>query len=118
MATEKKAPIVAPPTDDQLAELKAKHPELGRVTHASGDYTLLFRRPTRAEAKYYRAQVNNPLSKPEAQEALARKCLVYPSFDTLDLVLDKYGLALDSQKVAKVFSEFLGTNTADEEGEG
>lgn len=53
-------------------------------------YEVVFRKPTRAEYKQYRARSHNDQLKPDAQEALCRQCVVHPSVEAFDALLEDY----------------------------
>lgn len=76
----------------------------GRTEH---EWECVFRKPTRAEYKRSRAMAHNPAQAPEAQENLARACVVWPpSPQAFDALLEDYpGIP---EKAATALGELSG----------
>lgn len=70
-----------------LAELEEKHGEIKSVETALG--MAVFRGPTRAEYKRFRAAIHDPRKKADATEMLVRDCVVHPSPEEFDRWCDK-----------------------------
>ena len=61
--------------EQHLAELEAKYKRI-KVVEYNG-HTLIFRAPTRAEAKQHAAKLENPQSKTDADEQLAQATVIH-----------------------------------------
>lgn len=77
-----------------LAELEAKHGEIKAVETVLG--LAVFRGPTRAEYKRFRASLHDPRKKADAAEALVRDCVVHPDPEEFDRWCDKKPAIPDS----------------------
>lgn len=75
-------------TQQQLDELEATHGRIAHVRSKQGEWEVVFRKPTRAEYKQYRARHHNPMQVADAQEILARQTVVYPSKEAFDALLE------------------------------
>jgi hypothetical protein len=99
---------------EKLDELEAQNQ--GRIAHvvgAGGYWQAVFRAPKRSEYKLFRSQANNPVQKPDAQETLARKCVVFASPKDLDALLEDFpGIA---EAIGDKLAELAGMAT-DESG--
>ncbi len=103
-------------TDEQMAELEAKHGRIGRLRGRDGGWECVFRKPTRAEFKAFRARAHNPPQRAEAQEILARSCVVFPSREGFDALLEDYPAICDSSAASELF-ERLMHGAVEESGE-
>jgi len=76
--------------DDQLKELKGKHPDLELVLLSSdtGDEVVV-RAPSRAEWDRFRLLMNNDSRKMKAPEEMLFWCLLWPAKADLETLLDK-----------------------------
>ncbi len=77
-------------TAEQLKELETNHKRVKRVVGKNGAWECVFRKPDRAEYKRFKSMANNPALLPDAQEALARATVVYPSREAFDALLEDY----------------------------
>lgn len=87
-------------TQEQLQELETAHGRIARVvgkpypkigedaTKAPPAWEVVYRQPKRAEVKMFRAK--NSKNDPESVEALARQCVVFPSKEAFDALLDEW----------------------------
>lgn len=82
-------------TPQQIEEFKASHGRIAHVRGSDGAWEVVYRKPTRAEYKRYRAMCNDPVQKPEAMEVLARSVVVHPSKEDFDKLLDDYTMVAD-----------------------
>jgi len=79
-------------TDEKIAELKAKYGELHQLSH-DGE-SVVVTRPNRQQWKKFRAFMNDDRKRGDAIESLLRECVVHPSLDELNSLLEvKPGLA-------------------------
>ncbi len=77
-------------TKDQIAEFEATHKRIAHVVGKDDAWECVFRRPTRAEFKRFRAQLHNDEQKADAQENLARSCVVHPPATGFDALLEDF----------------------------
>ncbi len=81
---------------EQIAELEVKYQRIGHLrgkVPAGGTdspWECVFRKPSRAEYKMFRSRSHNPSQVADAQEALARACVVHPSKEAFDALLEDY----------------------------
>lgn len=109
-------------TIEQLAELEQKH---GEVAYFKGKppkgkteprWELVLKVPTRPDYQLFRAQVANPAQKPQAQEILVRKCVVYPAEPgAFDALLQRFVGLGENEEIAAWMLEVMGLK-AEEEG--
>jgi hypothetical protein len=97
--------------DNVLDELRAKHRRIKVVEF--NDLTVVFRAPTSAEYKMFRAKAHNPATVANAQEDLARVTVVHPSREAFSAILDEYPALCENAEVLRAFQELTGM-TADE----
>lgn len=70
---------------EKLAELESKFPRVAVVTgkampgKEATPWEIVVRSPTRSQYKAFRARAHNPALKADAQELLARECVVWVS---------------------------------------
>ena len=77
-------------TSEQLAELQKLH---GRIEHLKGAgdaWECVFKKPDRGAWKRFRQLASKPDTQSEAQEMLALACVVYPSREAFDSLLNDY----------------------------
>ena len=87
-------------TEDQIAEFETTHNRIAHVIGKDKAWEVVVRKPTRSEFKRFKAMVHNPSQAPDAMEHLIRTCVVYPSRDALDALLEDFPAlpaAFDSQ---------------------
>lgn len=85
--------MVAPEviSQEKLLELEAKHGRIGVVTHPDGkSWTVVLRKPRRAEYKMFRAHSNDPRRAPDAQENLIKQTCVFPDAAGLEALLEDW----------------------------
>lgn len=99
-------------SDDQIKELEAKHKRVARCGAVGGEWEVVFRAPNRAEYKRFRAAINNPNTAPDAQEQLARQCVVYPSREAFDALLEEWPAIPEA--CSKAFSRLMGLAVDDD----
>lgn len=98
-------------TEDQIKELEAAHRRVAHV-YARDQWEVVFRAPTRAEYKRFRSEINNPNTSADAQEKLARTCVVYPTREAFDALLEEWPAIPEA--CSKAFSRLMGL-TAEED---
>ena len=76
-------------------------------------FEVVFRKPTRIEYKQYKARSFSEQQRVDAQEILARQCVVHPSREAFDALLEDYPAIPEA--AGKAFSRLMGL-AADEEG--
>jgi hypothetical protein len=104
-------------TADEFKDLETKHKRIGRLKSKSGAWEVVFRKPTRAEFKQFRSRAHNPAQKAEAQEILARQCVVFPSREAFDALLEDYPAICDSEASTDLFQRLM-SDAVEESGEG
>jgi hypothetical protein len=62
------------PTEEQLAELEARHKKIAIVRW--NEHAIVFRRPTRDECRLYRIAQEEPASKADALEQVCQRTIV------------------------------------------
>ncbi len=70
-----------------IDDLKAKNSEVFQLSH--GDAEVLVKGPTRPAWKRFRALAADEKRRSDALEQLLRDCLLYPSLEGLDAMLEK-----------------------------
>ena len=74
-------------TPEKIEELRAAHGRIEVVNAKNGAWQVVYRKPTRAEYRRFRAMSHRPEAIADAQEMLARACCVHPApataFDAL-----------------------------------
>lgn len=105
-------------TKEQMAELEAKHIRIARLQNHKAGFEVVFRKPRRAEFKQLRARAHNPPQRAEAQEILARQCVVAVfsggtlALDdkarlALDELLEDYPSVCDSEAASALFQRLM-----------
>lgn len=77
-------------TEDQIKDLESQHKRIAHVVDKNGQWECVFRAPKRDEYKRFRAMLHDDALKPEATEYLARACVVYPTREGFDALLNDY----------------------------
>lgn len=77
-------------TADAIAEFETTHKRIAHVIGKDNAWECVFRKPTRAEYKRFRSMASNPSQQADAQEVLARSCVVYPTPVDFDALLEEY----------------------------
>lgn len=98
---------------DELQELETKYKRIARIADRDGAWEVVMRKPTHAEYKRFRAQLHNEQQKPDAAENLARVCVVHPSREQFDALLEDYPAIGDA--CGNALGELAGF-TADQSG--
>ncbi len=70
-----------------IEELKAQHGEIHQLSYAGVD--VIVRAPSRAAWKRYRALMSDAARRADSFEVLLRDCLLHPSLQELDGILDR-----------------------------
>jgi preprotein translocase subunit Sss1 len=94
-------------TDEQIAELDAKYGEVAILRGPAKEYEVVFRRPTRAEYRMFRANINNPAKVSDAQEMLAMACVVHPTRDEYLKLLETYYAIPDTQAFSTAMQRLM-----------
>ena len=93
-------------TEDQVKELETKYGRVAHVVGAGGKWEVVFRKPARAEYKRFRSMSHNPSTVADAQETLCRACVVHPSKEAFDALLEDWpGIC---EAAGKALSELAG----------
>ena len=82
--------MAAAPTEEEIQKLRETHGRIEVVTGKGGAWVVVYRKPTRAEYKRFRAMSHRPEAVADAQEALARSCAVFPAKAEYDALLEDY----------------------------
>lgn len=101
-------------TKDELDKLREQNP--GGIVHlvGAGDrYECVFRTPTRAEYKMFRANLHNDARKADANEVLAMQVVVHPSREAFGALLDRFPAIPDALATNDEFKAMTGI-TAEE----
>jgi hypothetical protein len=87
-----------------LADLKAKHGEdsVHPLTTTDGKYTIVVRRPGRAQWKRFRHMIADPAKRADALETLVRDCMLYPDRQAFEAMLE------ERPALAEVFGDEVG----------
>jgi len=93
-------------TQEELDKLEATHGRIAHLRGKGGTWEIVLRKPNRAEYKQFRSRSNNPELAPDAQEQLARQCVVYPSRDAFDALLEEWPAIPEA--ASKAFSNLMG----------
>ena len=96
---------------EQLDELRTQHKKIAHVADKHGEWEAVYRRPTSAEYKRFRAMLHNDAQKADATEWLARACVVHPTRDQFNALLDEFPAIADASGTA--LGELVGF-TADQ----
>lgn len=98
---------------EDLTELETKYV---RIAHLKGKgepppWEVVLRKPTRAEYKMYRSNMNNPAAKSDAQENMFRATCVFPPRGSpQDALLDDYPAIPEA--CGDAFANLLGLEVA------
>lgn len=99
-------------TPDQIKSLEDSHKRIAVVRHEGAEWCVVYRAPSRAEYKQFRSRINNPQTAPDAQEQLARQCVVYPSKEAFDALLEEWPAIPEAS--SKAFSRLMGLAVEDD----
>lgn len=104
-------------TKAEIDQLEAAHKRVAVVRgrpdpDGATPWEVVFRKPTRAEYKMFRANSHNPATIADAQEKLARACVVHPSKEAFDALLEDWPAIPEAASGA--FSRLMGL-AADED---
>ena len=102
-----------PLSKEEIASLESTHKRVAHIIGRNGAWEVVLRKPTRAEYKRFRSMLHNDAQKADATESLARTCVVYPSREAFDSMLDEYPAIGDA--AGGVLGELVGF-TADQMG--
>lgn len=101
-------------TDEQIAELEAKHGRIGVLTHPDGEtWGVVLRKPTGAELKIFRRDAGDARKKDDAQEAFFRRLCVYPDPPGLQALLDEWPGIADGPTASKVLQSLAGLESVE-----
>lgn len=93
-------------TKEQIDELEVTHKRVAHLVGKGGTWEIVIRKPTRSEYKQFRANNHNEARVADAQEVLARQCVVYPSKEAFDALLEDWpGIP---EAAGKAFRELMG----------
>lgn len=73
-------------SDEKFAELESAHGEIVAVHTVLGE--CAFKRPSRADYKRYMSLLFNEKTRDQAQEVIVRACVIHPSKDEFNKMLD------------------------------
>jgi hypothetical protein len=76
-------------THGDIAHVKGRKVE-GEDGKSSVPWEVVFRKPKRAEYKMFKSRLRDPRYASDAQEELSQRCVVYPSVDEYEALLEKY----------------------------
>jgi len=96
-------------SDQEIAELKSTHGRIAHVVGKGNAWEVVFRKPTRAEYKKFKADAANPARQSDAQEMLARSIVVHPSREAFDALLEDYPAIPEASSSA--IAELVGFGT-------
>lgn len=77
-------------TKEQLEELELKYKRIAHVIGFNKEWEVVFRKPSRAEYKLFRANATNESKKAEATEMLCRATVIVPSKEKFDELLEDF----------------------------
>lgn len=101
--------------ETKIEALRAKYGKVGVLAYSG--HEIVFRRPSRTDAREYRRKLNEPLEKPDALEQLAQVMVV--AFDGEEDVirartnftgsfLEEFPLAVSNPKIAGLIGALAG----------
>lgn len=105
-------------TEEELSALETAHKRIGHLKSKECDdkgipaWEIVLRKPSRQEYKQFRAQSHNPAQVAEAQEILARKCVVHPSRELFDSMLEDYPAIPEA--AGEMFKKLTGLAVAED----
>lgn len=91
---------------EEIDKLEVAHGRIAIVRARGAEWEIVFRRPTRAEYKQFRTRLHNPQLAADAQEQLARQCVVHPSPEAFDRLLEEWPAIPEAASGA--FSRLMG----------
>jgi hypothetical protein len=86
----------------RIAVVRGKPYPTRRNPDPGPSWECVFRKPSRAEYKRFRQLISNDATRSDAQEQMARACVVYPSPQAFDALLE------DWPAIAEAASEKIG----------
>lgn len=92
------------PTEEQIEKLKSEHGKLHQLEHM--DEVVVVKVPNRMLVKRFQETMHDERKAPHAPEQLLRECVVYPSRDEYDLMLER--LPFISVTFAGMLIDILG----------
>jgi len=99
----------------RIAYLKGKEESYNKDDGSTGtrvSWECVFRRPSRAEYKQFRSMSHNPSQVADAQEILARKCVLIPEPKDFDALLEDWpGIP---EAATKAFTELTGISAQED----
>ena len=90
------------------AELRAKYGENKLVEASAYDHTVVLRKPSQAQWTWLRQISFDDKKKPFAAEELFKQCVVWPSREKVQAMLDEYPAIGDN--FGNVLVDYLGMN--------
>jgi len=94
---------------EEVSKLEVDHKRVAHIVGKNGAWEVVLRKPTRAEYKRFRAMAANEMQRADAQETLARSCVVFPPPAAFDALLDDYPAAADA--CADAMMDLVGLHT-------
>lgn len=94
--------------DDQAAELRAKYGENKLVAASAYGHTVVMRKPSQTQWTWLRQISFDEKKKPFAAEELFKQCVVWPSREKVNAMLDEYPALGDN--FGNVLVDYLGMN--------
>lgn len=91
---------------EDVTKLEVEHKRVAHVVGKNGAWEVVLRKPTRPEYKRFRAMATSESQKADAQEVLARSCVVFPAPAAFDALLEEYPAAADA--CASAMMELVG----------
>lgn len=99
-------------SDEDIKKLEAEHKRVAHLRGKNGEWEVVFRKPSRAEYKRFRASSHNKDMAADAQETLARQCVVYPSREAFDALLEDWPAIPEA--ASNAFSRLMGLAVEDD----
>lgn len=96
-------------SEEELKTLEDTHKRVAHIVGKNNAWEIVLRKPTRAEYKRFRSMATNETQKADAQETLARSCVVHPTREAFDALLEDYPAAADA--CASSIMELVGLVT-------
>lgn len=93
-------------TDEDIKKLEADHKRIAHIRAKDSEWEVVFRKPTRAEYKRFRSSINDPQNAADAAEQLARCCIVYPTREAFDALLEEWPAIPEAS--SKAFLRLVG----------
>jgi hypothetical protein len=96
-------------SQQQIDEFEAQHKRIAHLRGKDDTWEVVFRKPTRAEYRRFKSQINDPTQQSDAAEQLARQLVVYPSREAFDALLEDWPAIPEA--ASKAFLALSGMNT-------